>query len=43
MGDKTNVMYKTSNTLSRVIFTFPLFQVHLHTLPNPKTTKKQIN
>ena len=38
MGKIVNVVV---NFLSQVIFIFLLFQLHLHTLPYPKTKEKQ--
>ena len=35
------VLYIVVNFLSQVIFLFLLFQLHLHTLPYPKTKEKQ--
>ena len=34
-------VYVVVNFLSSVIFIFPLFQLHLHTLPYPKTKEEQ--
>ena len=34
-------VYVVVNFLSQIIFIFPLFQLHLHTLPCPKTEEEQ--